>query len=504
MLCMSIQEVLDATAATLLAGPHDGTITRVTIDSRTVEENSCFVAFKGERVDGNNFAAQACKKASCVVITGDVSDELCHLAQTQDCALLRADADDGEEFLLRLSAAWRQKNPQWIVVGVTGSVGKTTTKDMLACGLAASLRVHKTAGNYNNLIGLPLTLLAADPKDEVVIAEMGMNHKGELSRLTQAARPNLAVITNIGTSHIGNLGSRENIARAKAEILEGMTAAPSCVSNAQNNISDAFSKSESKPKIEPKIKTAPCLVLCDDNDFAQLINDEYAQPQGIELVSVGTHASSAVQAHDIQLDADGKPNFTLVFKDGWQQSVQLETPGRHVINDFLLALAIIDRLGQDRKQAVNAIEHMPQTHMRLELVKVPGKPRIIDDSYNASPSSVAAALDVLCSMAVEGRRIALLGEIGELGNLSDELHGYIGAYAAAKPLDILVVVGKKNVDPLVEAALTMGFSEDRLIRVEDVSAAVEIIAPLLHEDDLVLVKASRSAGLDLFVKGVLA
>ncbi|MBP3894377.1 MAG: UDP-N-acetylmuramoyl-tripeptide--D-alanyl-D-alanine ligase [Atopobiaceae bacterium] len=492
MLSMSIADMLEATGATLLCGDPERVVTGVTTDSRSVEDGSVFVCFAGERVNGNRFAAQAVEAgAGAVVLTEDAPDGLADLADAHGCALLRAASveektpDDTDpsatEFLLRLAAAWRERNDQWVVVGVTGSVGKTTTKDMLACGLATQFATHATKGNFNNLIGLPLTLLAASPDDEVVVAEMGMNHAGELARLTKVARPTVALVTNVGTSHIGFLGSREAIACAKAEIVRGMTA------------SDAATGS-----------VRPCLVLTEDNDFGTLIDERFCQPAGVEVVRVGTSAASDVRAEGITLDEQGLPSFELAFGDGWHERVALDTPGRHVVSDFLIAMAIADRLGADRSAVAQAIAHMPQTHMRLEVLTAPGRPRVIDDSYNASPNSIAAALDVLCSMECDGRRVAVLGQVGELGSEAERLHGYIGAYAAAKPLDLLVFVGGEDAGHMAEAARTMGFSEDRLEVLPTAQRALEVIGPVLAEGDLVLAKGSRSVGLDVFAKGVLA
>lgn len=308
-----------------------------------------------------------------------------------------------------------------------------------------------------------------------------MNHKGELTRLAAAALPTVSLITNVGTSHIGLLGSRENIARAKAEILSGM-----------------------RPTSEPQSGVSPMLAMTSDNDFAPLIEREYATPAGVACVYVGTGEKDDVRASDVRLDGEGRPSFSLGFADGWSRDVTLDVPGRAVVQDFLLAMAVCDRLGVDRSAAADAMEHMPRTGMRLEVIRTAGKPSMIDDSYNASPSSIAAALDVLCSMECAGRRVAVLGEVGELGSESARLHGYIGAYAAAKPIDLLVLVGADDARQMREAALTMGFSEDKLELFPDVDSAVATIGAVLGPDDLVLAKGSRSAGLDQFVKGVLA
>lgn len=481
MLQLSSAEVAQATGAQVLVGGR-GRVLDVVIDSREVQEGSLFVCIPGERADGNAYAPAALERgAACVVVTSRPDTSLEGRARQAGCALLRASGDDPTEFLLRLAAAWRARNPQWVVVGVTGSVGKTTTKDMLAAALATGGPTHATAGNHNNFIGVSLTLLAADASDGYVVCEMGMDHAGELATLSCVVRPDVALITNVGTSHIGNLGSREAIARAKAEIITGMRA------------TDA-----------PGAKVASCLAITSDNDFAPLIEGEYARPAGIEVLRVGSSEGCLVRSRSVAVDDEGLPTAVLSFDDGCTLSVTLDVPGRHVVSDLLLAMAIVWRLGLDRAKAAEAIARMPRTGMRLEVRQAPGRPRVIDDSYNASPNSMAGALDVLCSMACEGRRVAVLGEIGELGDEAARLHGYVGAYAAAKPLDLLVLVGTDDARHMAEAALTMGLSEDRLETFPTGEAALAAVGPSLDERDLVLVKASRFVGLDTFAKGVFA
>ena len=480
MLQLSMPEVVAATAADVLVG-GGGRVTDVVIDSRQVQQGSLFVCFSGERVDGNAYAPSAIERgAAAIALTAKPDDSLVQMAQDRGCTLLRAADDDPTEFVLRLASAWRKRNPQWVLVGVTGSVGKTTTKDMLAAGLSAGGKVHATSGNHNNLIGMSMTLLSADASDEFVVCEMGMDHAGELTRLAAVARPDLAVITNVGTSHIGNLGSREAIARAKAEICSGMRASD-----------DARASVPSR------------LIMTSDNDFGTLIESEYAAPAGIKVMRVGMTEECAVRARSVTLDDEGMPTVSIAFADGCELFVTLDVPGTHVVPDFLLAMAVVWRLGVDRANAANAISHMPRTGMRLEVKRAAGCPRVIDDSYNASPNSMAGALDVLCSMQCKGRRIAVLGEIGELGEDAARLHGYVGAYAAAKPLDLLAIVGGENADRMAEAALTMGFSQDKLERFADGAAALSALRGVFGEDDLMLVKASRFVGLDEFAKGVL-
>ena len=190
MVEMTVSQVVCATDAQLIAGSGTRVCSGVCIDSRNVEPGMLFVAFPGERVDCNAYAPRAAQAgAACVVITADPTEELLAICAEKNCAVLRASEDNGEAFLLRLAGAWRQDHPNWIVVGVTGSVGKTTTKDMLACALSPRYCVHATVGNFNNLIGAPLTLLAAPEETEVVVLEMGMNHPGEIEALAQWLNP---------------------------------------------------------------------------------------------------------------------------------------------------------------------------------------------------------------------------------------------------------------------------------------------------------------------------
>ena len=331
MLQLSMPEVVAATAADVLVG-GGGRVTGVVIDSRQVQQGSLFVCFSGERVDGNAYAPSAIERgAAAIALTAKPDDSLVQMAQDRGCTLLRAADDDPTEFVLRLASAWRKRNPQWVLVGVTGSVGKTTTKDMLAAGLSAGGKVHATSGNHNNLIGMSMTLLSADASDEFVVCEMGMDHAGELTRLAAVARPDLAVITNVGTSHIGNLGSREAIARAKAEICSGMRASD-----------DARASVPSR------------LIMTSDNDFGTLIESEYAAPAGIKVMRVGMTEECAVRARSVTLDDEGMPTVSIAFADGCELFVTLDVPGTHVVPDFLLAMAVVWRLGVDRANACSA------------------------------------------------------------------------------------------------------------------------------------------------------
>ncbi|MBM6676847.1 UDP-N-acetylmuramoyl-tripeptide--D-alanyl-D-alanine ligase [Olsenella uli] len=478
MIRLSVSDIAAATGATVLSPGSREVCGEAVIDSREASEGRVFVAFAGERVDGNAYLVPAARLgAAAVVASRDVPpadlDELASLG----CAVLRAAGDDCEEFLLRLARRVRDAHPEWLVVGVTGSVGKTTTKEMLAAALGAQRRTHATRGNLNNLIGLPLTVLSAPDDAEVLVCELGMNHAGEIARLSAACRPTLACVTNVGTSHIGLLGSRENIARAKAEIVSGMVG---------------------------RSDVPATLALGSSGDFTPLIADGFARPAGVDVMLVGRGAADAVRRTALELDEEGRARVTLACSDGWSGSLRLPMPGRAPVDDLLLALALVWRAGLDRDAALAAIAAMPSTRMRLDVRVAPSGARVIDDSYNAAPASMAASLGVLASMACTGRRIAVLGEMGELGDEAARLHGYVGAYAAATGVDLLVIVGGALADEMAEAARTMGLSEDAICRLATVEEAVSVIGPVLADGDLVLAKASRAAGLDRFVRGVLA
>ena len=476
---MTVAQILEATGSRLVTGNRAAWVDGCSIDTRTIQKGDLFVAFPGERVDGNDFVPAAIEAgAACVAMTREPSEEVVEAAEAAGCAIVMQWQPDSERFLLSLASFWREQNPTWVVVGVTGSVGKTTTKEMLAAAIGTMYPVHATSGNYNSLIGVALTVLAAGPEHRVLVLEMGMNHAGELFRQTRAVRPHLAVITNIGTSHIGNLGSREGIARAKAEILSGIENTPFVMGGGRR------------------------LYLRGEEDFFDLI-EQQARYNSVDVVPCGSGAGNEVRRSRPVLDEEGKASFTITYADGEESPIHLAIPGTHVADDALLAAAVADALRCPRAAVAEALGKVRPYAMRLETVRVEGRPGVIDDSYNASPTSMAGALDVLAATPCEGRRVAVMGEMGEMGDDAPRLHGYVGAYAAAKDVDLLVTVGGELAAQIVEAAKTCGFSADRIESFATVEEAARTIIPILDERDLVLVKASRAAALDAFAKEVL-
>ncbi len=463
------------------AKPWTGNAERIcrgcVIDSRKVGQDSIFVAFPGERVDGNDYARAAIDAgAAAVVLTREPSRDLLRAADERECAVFTC--EDPTEFLLLLAQGYRARM-RCTVVGVTGSIGKTTTKDVLAALLSTGYRVHVTRGNYNNLIGMPLTILDAPRDTEVLVLEMGMDGFGQIERLSRCAQPTYAVITKIGTSHIGLLGSRENIARAKAEIVSGMP-----------------------PSSENFEGHHAALVLNGEDDFTPFIIENFARPAGVDVVLCGTSEDDDVSARGIELGEDGCPSFDLTFEDGAQIRTRLSVTGAQSVVNALFAIAVARRLGIPQHAVEEVLGSIEITGRRTEVRRSACGARIIDDSYNAAPESMAAALDLLRSLPADGDRIAVLGEMGELGDEGARLHELTGAYAAASHPDLLVCVGGENARRMAQAARLMGMAEDAVRVLPDTAAVISRLAGSLGAADLVLVKGSRFVGLDRFVEEV--
>ena len=302
-----------------------------------------------------------------------------------------------------------------------------------------------------------------------------MNHFHEIERLSQSANPNLAVVTKIGTSHIGILGSRENIARAKSEIVGGMCAAGDLL---------------------------PLLVLGGEDDFTPFIRDTFAGPAGIDVMLAGVSDDDEVRARDIRIDDEGRPVFTLDFGSGETIDTLLAIPGVQSVPNAVKAAAVAHRLGVTPEQIDSAFRGLTITGHRQEIKRAKSGARVIDDSYNASAESMAAGLDLLCSLSCMGSRMAVLGEMGEMGDEAPRMHELVGAYAAAKKLDMLACVGGELARRMAEAARMMGMDEDRIQVFSDYQQVLDHMGGALEKHDVVLVKGSRFVELDRFVEGV--
>ena len=443
----------------------EAALTAVTTDSRQIPPEALFLPIKGERFDAHDFIGKAIENGAAAVMSHRENEEY---------PVPTLYVENTSQALLDLAGGYRTMCGGK-VVGVTGSVGKTTTKELLYAVLSQGFRAQKTEGNLNNEIGLPLTLMRMTRDTEVLVAEMGMNHFHEIERLSLSANPNLAIVSKIGTSHIGILGSRENIARAKAEIVQGMCAAGDYL---------------------------PLLVLGGEDDFTPFIRDTFAQPAGIGVMLAGVSDDDEVRARDVRVDDEGRPVFTLDFGQGETIDTMLAIPGVQSVPNAVKAAAVAYRLGVTPEQIDAAFRGLTITGHRQEIKRAKSGARVIDDSYNASAESMAAGLDLLCSLSCTGSRMAILGEMGEMGDEAPRMHELVGAYAAAKKLDMLACVGGELAQLMADAARMMGMDEDRIQVFSDYQQVLDRMGGALEKHDVVLVKGSRFVELDRFVEGV--
>ena len=434
-------------------GRGGGDVTNVVYDSRDVSEGSLFCAIKGERADGHDYIKDVVKNGACAVIAERIPEG----AETfGDFSLILV--DDSVAGLGRLSGYYRTFSGAK-TVGVTGSVGKTTTKDFIASVLGASFRTMKTQGNHNNEIGFPMTLFGIEPDCEVAVLEMGMSARGEISFMTKLARPDAAVITNIGTSHIASLGSRENICFAKMEIAEGMSAEGVLLINGD----------------EPLLT-------------------EYSEPVAPRKKSIGIYNKNAdYKAVNIRT-GDSSMTFDILY--GGRAAVNVEIPvlGRHNVYNALAAWAIGTLFGMSENDIRRGLMSFEGTEMRQKIYEL-GKITVIEDCYNAAPESMRAALEVLVSKAAVcgGRPCALLGDMLELGEDSRLLHDQLGQFAAQIKVERLYCYGEMA-DTVAEAAIKKGIRAENVYVFKDMTAPqrmAEMIAGSVGEGDILLVKASR-------------
>ena len=433
--------LVQSTGAQIAASVADVYIESVTTDSRQVRPGMLFIALRGENFDGNDYVEKAFLAGASYALAERAPKGYEHRVLLVPDSLLALGA---------FAAAYRATLPMH-VVGVTGSVGKTTTKEFIYAVLNERFRTHKTDGNHNNHIGLPMSLLTADATYEAAVYEMGMNHKREIAYLTKIARPDVAVITNIGTMHIGNLGSREAICEAKLEILEGLKEDGTLILNGN----------------EPLLKGHSQAYYVAENDRNADMN--------ITNIQEGENGSA----------------FDLTVRGERVESIVIPTQGKHNVFNAALAYAVGSCYGMGEFEIRRGLLNFRQTGMRQKIYDHKGI-TVIEDCYNAGPESVKAALSVLANRHQNPRKVAVLGEMRELGEHACALHKEVGIAVASCGIDRLFILGEHAYD-LVEGALMAGMN-DRNITVlsENYSEAAGTVASELQSGDAVLFKASRA------------
>ena len=419
-------------------------INRVSIDSRDVDENTLFFAIKGERFDGHDFVKDVAEKGVGAVV--------CH--REVECSAPVIYVEDTKEAFLRFATEYRCSIEGLTVIGLTGSVGKTTTKEMVACVMEQKGETLKTEGNLNNEIGVPRTLFRLEKTTRNAVIEMGMDGAGQITVLTKCARPDCAIITNVGVSHIENLGSREGILQAKLEILQGL-------------------------------KKGATLFLNGDNDMLSTVkNDDY------KIVFFGIENKNCdVLAEEIK--EIGLTTEFVAVKGDIRQKITIPTVGIHNVYDALTAFAVGLEYEISPEDIAKGLQNYVPSGMRQRIREVNGI-TVIEDCYNASPDSQKAGLNSLCKIA-KGRKIAVLGDMLELGSYSETAHRNVGRYAAECNVDALYTYGKQS-EFMADTARAEGLSE--VFSFTDKAELTEALISEIKEGDTLLFKASRGMKLE--------
>ncbi|HHX59559.1 MAG TPA: UDP-N-acetylmuramoyl-tripeptide--D-alanyl-D-alanine ligase [Epulopiscium sp.] len=424
-------------------------ITSVSIDSREIKKNSLYIPIKGEKFDGHVFIEAAFNKGATIALTEN------KLGFETEGILIYV--KDTKKALMNLATYYRSLF-DIPVVAITGSVGKTSTKDLVSAVLSSKYNVHKTQGNFNNEIGLPLTIFGMTKNHHVLVVEMGMNHFGEIHNLSLIARPHIAIITNIGVSHIENLGSREGILKAKCEILDGMSKEGVLIINGEDDLLESVQ--------------APQKLITYGRDRRNLFFAENIKNAGIEGVMA-----------------------TFNTPNG---AVELVVPGlgEHMIDNALAAIAVAKQLKLSDTEIKTGFKLYEPTKMRMDLQLAKNNVYIINDTYNASPDSMKAALKVLQTIPNFKRRIAILGDMFEMGEHATLLHKEVGAFIGKeKMVDLLITVGEISRNIQV-GAIDNGLSSENTLHFKNQQDLVANLKELINSGDLVLVKASRGMALE--------
>ena len=426
-------------------------VTGVVIDSRQILQDHLFIATVGERVDGHDFIPSAYEKGAIAVVC-----ETAPIDPKGPYILVKSSFQ-----ALKDIAVWYRSQLQLKVVGITGSVGKTSTKEFISSVLAQKYRILKTEGNYNNEVGLPLTLLKIRDYHEIAVLEMGISDFGEMHRLSEIAKPDICVITNIGQCHLENLGSREGILKAKTEIFDFMA-------------DDGF------------------VCLNGDDDLLATITEV----KGRKPLLFGLTIRNDIYATDIISHGLFGSTCTIHSQNLFFEA-QIPQPGEHMVLNALAATSVGTLLQLTTQEIATGIEAVQSLGGRSNIIRQ-DKLTIIDDCYNANPVSMKAALDLLAK--ADTRKIAILGDMFELGEGENALHAQIGAYAATTNIDVLVCVGKLSYHMNLSAAQCF---KGELLYYETRDELIEALPNIIVLHDTVLVKASHGMGFDQVVKALI-
>ena len=458
-----LEEVLKATGGRLLQGKEKTSFRGISIDSRTVAEGELFIALKGEHFDGHQFAIEALKKrAGGVIIEEDKVRDIRWNGYRPSAVIAVKDA------LHALGDIAREKRRKFgtPVVALTGSNGKTTTKEMISVSLETAFPVLKTKGNLNNLVGLPLTLINLTEQERIVVLEMGMSVPGEIRRLTEIAEPDVGLITNIEGVHLEGMGSLERVREEKGELFRRMR------------------------------QDGTILVNQDDPRVIDLASEFHGQK-----ITFGIDHPAEVMAKEIRLQEVGGTSFTLMM-EGVTMEITLPFLGGHFVSNALSAIAAASLFGIELEKVKEALEHLSPSPMRMEVLRPQEGVTLINDAYNANPRSMELALEILSQMKGKGRGIAVLGDMLELGEYSVEAHQLIGKRIGELSIDFLLALGEEA-PVLVESAMRHGLDSERARIVESHPEAISILKKMARDGDWILVKGSRRMGMEKIAEGLM-
>ena len=452
---LKIKDIIKCTGGIMLTGNEEYECESFSRDTRVIKKGDTFIAIKGETFDGNAFWKEALENGADTVIINKIEITEQDIEKYKNKNIIQV--DDTIKALQQIATEKRNLYKDLIVVGVTGSVGKTSTKDIIANVLSQRYKTLKTQGNFNNDIGLPLTILNLRDH-EVAVIEMGMNHLGEISKLTKIAKPSISVITNVGTSHIGNLGSRENILKAKLEIIEGME--------------------------------VPLVVINNDNDMLNKWAKE--NNSNVNIRTFGIENKSECTPENI-IKRENSSSFTCSCESD-KFNIEVPVGGDVFILNALCGALVGKMLNLTNEEIQNGISSFELTKKRMEIIKLENDITLINDSYNASFDSMKAAIEYLSNTNAK-RKIAVLGDMFELGDFSEELHRKVGEEVAKNKIDLLFAIGK-DAQFIIKEAENKGMKKENIYYFNQRQELLEYIKNIMQEGDTILFKASN--GMKLF------
>ena len=493
---MQVQDFLKLIDGKIITGSGETVVNDFYKDSRLVRKNGTYIAIIGEKFDGNDFVEKAIDAGASVCIISKENANVVEKAKKNNTTLILV-ADTLKA--LQGIAKYKRSLFNIPVVAVTGSVGKTSTKDMIASVLSSKYNTLKTKGNMNNNIGMPMTILELNDENAMVV-EMGMNHFSEIELLTDIAKPTIAVITNIGTAHIGNLGSRENILKAKLEILDGMKKKILVINNDNDLLHKFYLENKDNPEIEihtygieneSEVMGYNIRLGEDSSWFDCRIENDSENKSSVNNISIRRN-------HTIENDLENKSsvNNVSIGKENTidndvnnEFSVDVPVGGLHFIYNSLCAITVANLLNLNQSEIKCGIKNFVPTKNRMDITKLKNGVTIINDSYNASFDSMQMLLNYLSNFTAK-RRIAVLGDMLELGEFSKELHEKVGKEVAKNNVDILIVSGE-NSKYIAEKAIKDGMNKENVYYFDNGDKIYNFIKKIWRDGDCILFKASN-------------